>query len=1302
MKFKRISLACYTTVVIAMMAGCQMSAKTITSGNKSGRHSRVFVVPCQAAGIKVDGKLDDWDLSGQIEMSAGSQSAKFAMMYDAQALYISGEVSDATLLMNRHDPLVDPEAGGDADACQVCFHLDPKVALSGYSLPNDKITMNLWQYTDRKEPCLWIGSFPEVKSYDGFFTTVSESVPRQKWPKGVAPRDAYQAAYAITPDRMGYIFEYRIPWGTLGTKTVPQAGDIMACNVQFNWGTSDGMKKAMIGDSAVSAIDVTSASSLVFAPNKSGCWGRAVFCPKGNLPRKMVEAGIVPDTPLPLTFTYDLPRDAEVTIALVNNKGQYARHLVAQGYRQKGAVIESWDGLDDSGQPLPAGKYTWKGIFHDPITTRHLLSVNNSGKPPYSTEDGTGSWGSDHNNPATVCAAGDKMLLGWLANSEAGWGLLRTDLTGRRQWGIKDAGYDVVTDGGSIYVSMGNRIGVYSFTTGQTLKFGNGKTQIGMSTADTKKTELFAGRKIFDGDVTGLVLYQGVLYVSFAGKNMIGLYDAKQGTLRESWTVSAPGRLAIRPDGSLLVISQGKVVAARKDEMTPVVSDHLDSPVSLALDAVGNIYVANGGALQNVSVFTPKGEYVRSIGKPGGRPRMGLFDNTGMLEPGGIAIDKEGKLWVAETLDSPKRISVWKAADGTLLNEFFGAGHYATSAYMDPLNEDEVFCDNVLWKVNLDQGTWYPHSTLYRATKPNSAFQPGVLVGGSVCSEMQICVAKNGRQYLLVNTEKRTYMLYLREGDVMKPLLGVIDTEIMRRPNPWWIPVPLFDDSKKYPNGVYAWQDANDDQVMQDSEIVRYAKDKGEGVFKRVDSDLNLYCWMHGNKKWHDGNGSIFRPLRIEDDGRPVYDFTKPEKMAEGVCDGDMAVDPGDGSFFVLDVGPSSKGKGFFHYSRDGKLLWRYRKVVSWLDSYKSPALKSGEVWGVTRNLGLAGNFTGIATYYGPFTIFTKDGLFVAKCFKDQRQGKSGPDVIKVEAFAGQLVKLEKSGRYLFLGGESDGRVTEILGLDSIRRFEGKYELTAATVNHARQARDKFAEVQTKSQSLVIIRGNDASRAPAVLKVLDDKRAFTARAAYDKKNLYVNFEVNSPAELVNRSSDFQTVFKGGNCLDIQLASDPSANPERKAAAPGDVRILVTRQPDPAKTNAYKTLAVVYRPKLKDFQGKPIVFSTTGGGTESFDEIKISEDVKLADYSVNPVINVTGIALPGFNANVVIPLKVLGWSPEPATKARIDVGYLFGNATGNQITVRAYWANNSFAASMINDIPHESRLEPHEWGDALVE
>ena len=58
--------------------------------------------------------------------------------------------------------------------------------------------------------------------------------------------------------------------------------------------------------------------------------------------------------------------------------------------------------------------------------------------------------------------------------------------------------------------------------------------------------------------------------------------------------------------------------------------------------------------------------------------------------------------------------------------------------------------------------------------------------------------------------------------------------------------------------------------------------------------------------------------------------------------------------------------------------------------------------------------------------------------------------------------------------------------------------------------------------------------------------------------------------------------------------------------------------------------------------------------------------------------------------------------QSGTFRKMDIGYSFGNQTGNTIATRAYWSNHSFSAKVTRDIPHESRLEPTQWGESIVE
>ncbi|MFH1571455.1 MAG: hypothetical protein ABIL09_25920, partial [Gemmatimonadota bacterium] len=756
-------------------------------------------------GVTVDGDLAEWDLSGQIEMFVVSetrqtQSARLAVMYDGQALYLGATVRDPSPMMNRHAPEVDAHKAWDADACQFRLVVDrdaeyPLLETSfEYSQDrsredrrDDIVHLTLWHYTDRGEAAL--------QMHRG----MTYRVPRPEWsPHGAVPPDLFDGAYCRAGDGGGYSFEYRIPWSTLGAANPPRGGDAVAGAVQFNWSAPDGLTTA--GGSAW-AYDVMRQPGFPY--QSAACWGRIVFAAQGGLPAGLADEGVAPPAPLPLRFAYDLPEDGQVTIALLDSARRYVRILAAQAPRLAGQVVEEWDGLDDGGRPLPPGTYTWKGLYHQPITTRFVLSVHNSGRPPYKLDDGTGGWGADHGTATAVCSAGDAVFLAWNA-SESGWGLIRTDLDGRKQWGTHQDADHLATDGTRVFAAGGMGFdrspGVRALDadSGRPLNWGNGSPRLELPGAGAAEP------------VTGLACGGGRVYAAWGGLDAVGVFDGQSGALLATWTVPGAGALAVRPDGSLAAVSRGRVVAVAEGRTAPLVDHHLAAPRGLAIGPDGTLYVANGGKRQDVSVFAPDGRYRRSIGKEGDRPRRGRYDSRGMLEPGGIALDREGRLWVAETLDAPKRQSVWDAATGELVAEYFGGSAYFGWAYMDPEKPDEIYCHNVLWRVDLDRGTWEPLTTVWRATRPNEV---GEAEPGGYAGHFRVVTARSGRQF---GWGMRGYgnVLFMRDGDLFRPIAAAIHVQ---RHNPYmaWPPYPIFADSARFADGTYLWQDGNGDQTIQ-------------------------------------------------------------------------------------------------------------------------------------------------------------------------------------------------------------------------------------------------------------------------------------------------------------------------------------------------------------------------------------------------------------------------------------------------------------------------------------------------------
>ncbi|MFQ3566490.1 MAG: flippase activity-associated protein Agl23 [Aggregatilineales bacterium] len=123
----------------------------------------------------------------------------------------------------------------------------------------------------------------------------------------------------------------------------------------------------------------------------------------------------------------------------------------------------------------------------------------------------------------------------------------------------------------------------------------------------------------------------------------------------------AIGRYA--PDGTLVSAwgRPGQFGAAAQTE--PV--DGLWGPRAVALDAEGNVYIADTGN-KRVRVYTPDGQHLRDIGGAGSG--FGQLD-----EPVGLAVSADGRLFVADTWN--RRISVF-ALDGSPLYVFDVRGWY--------------------------------------------------------------------------------------------------------------------------------------------------------------------------------------------------------------------------------------------------------------------------------------------------------------------------------------------------------------------------------------------------------------------------------------------------------------------------------------------------------------------------------------------------------------------------------------------------------------------------------------------------
>ena len=164
--------------------------------------------------------------------------------------------------------------------------------------------------------------------------------------------------------------------------------------------------------------------------------------------------------------------------------------------------------------------------------------------------------------------------------------------------------------------------------------------------------------------------------------------------------------------------------------------------------------------------------------------------------------------------------------------------------------------------------------------------------------------------------------------------------------------------------------------------------------------------------------------------------------------------------------------------------------------------------------------------------------------------------------------------------------------------------------------------------------------------------------------------------------DFHRFFKTGACLDLQLSTDPQADPSRQQPAAGDLRLLLTVVDD-------KPQAVLYQPILKGTAKQDAwETSTLAGGTTTFDRVVRLTDVRFS---------LTRPSDTGYVLNATVPLKTLGLRIEQGAALQMDWG-LLSTEDGFTVKRRRYWSNQ--LANGTTDEALEARLEPHLWGSLV--
>jgi hypothetical protein len=776
----------------------------------------------------------------------------------------------------------------------------------------------------------------------------------------------------------------------------------------------------------------------------------------------------------------------------------------------------------------------------------------------------------------------------------------------------------------------------------------------------------------------------------------IEIVDVASGKLEREIAVSSPGDLAFAPDGALHAVSGNRIVRVNLagGEHSPTISD-LVRPGPVACDVQGNLYVYDHAEdRKNVRVYDPAGKFQRTIGDPGGF-QTGPWNPNRMDNVTALAVDREGKLWTVEQNWFPKRISC-RRLDGTFLREYLGPTQYGGAGVLDPCDRRRLFYGPMEFEIDWDNGT----SRLKNMTRPAE--------GGDNDGEVPIRV--NNRTYL-VNRSTVVPMtcarIYLYENDRLRLVaaLGLAnDFASLRRPD-----VLLRLGATPLTSLQFAWSDANGDGKAQYEECQFEPKTiRGFTPFKR---DLSIQA-----------GACTYEVKEFLPNGAPVYAVKKlPLPITEA---------HGDGIVYRLDNGLYYRF-GVSHpetaWTADGKTVWTYKQDGASTGGrpnagqYRPDQVvgQYGIVGHETAPEGDLGEFYVINSDYSSWYLWTSDGLLAGRIFRDIRdpgslswnmhehdRGLALDDVAPHgEHFSGWFCRAD-DGRYYAVAGKEHASIVEVRGMEKFKRFGGELTITPEDIRRTHEWEKERAKSNARESARVYDcyltdRGIEVDGAigdwdgiPS-LEIEQPQgappgRSIAFRMCRNASTLYLLYEARGAGPLKNTGEQWDRLFKSGACVDLMIAADDKAAPNRRAPVRGDMRLLMTAL-------GKKPVAVLYDPVNPDAPKEQKWEAVSPTDRVHFDSVRQLSDFRFCSEVLwhGDAVNTSWPV--GYRVEAGLPLKSLGLTAKTQTCVKMDWGILETDDEGAVVLRRTYWANKAASALTLSDVPTEARLEPDMWG-----
>lgn len=1077
----------------------------------------------------------------------------------------------------------------------------------------------------------------------------------------------------------------------------------------------------------------------------------------------------------PVGIKINLDRPSCVTLAIEDASGNRVRNIVVEDPLPAGENTIWWDAMDDhqqrnvrvhgghdtSGALVAPGEYTVRGVARDPIDIlwRFCPYLPNN---PVRTSDRSGQWLSDHRPPCSLLWV-DKTqeMIAGAQLAEGAHAIMWLDANGRKIIGNTNIGTHYMgpakmcrvegPEAPERYVAWG--IGV---TRTDLLIVGitaDHRTETVWQTSGNMledETNIYFSE--FDRRLSAfsLAAYGRKLAISLPFQNKIQfltIESAADGRCKAvpsgEFAVKAPHGLCTDEQGNLYALSEDKLLkysAWDAGATAQVVAKGLDTPRDV-IYAAGKFYVSCQGASHQVWVVSsraPVGKVLAKIGKAGA-PKAGPYDEKKMFHPQGLTLDAKGQLWVAEEDYSPKRISVWNAANGDFVRAFYGPTQYGGGGKVDPKDPTRFYYMGMEFKLDwgkrdakvvdiFDRREW---PNLPRHAEPNDPVyvnnrQYMVNVWNGDCTRGTSLAAiyrydKDGTAHPVALVGQLAEAKSILDDPAIKAKFDprMVDRVMWHR----GASNKLWEAYQKGIDALFAWSDLNGDAKIQPEEIT-VCPGLARGFNMKTDT-LDLIA----------GDGTRIDVQSFTPQGVPVYDLTKAYgrgKFQSG--EQEQIVIGKDGSWCSLLYAPEIAKINGLTTNANGTVKWhggawtgRTADGHTWFAPNAWSSLHAAQLFPTDRKP-WPGEIVGATKINGPtFTlgpdkiecfslnsnsgiiyIMSVDGYFIAPLFKHGLWSKPWENHVLEydesvadrssdgEGFFQAFTKCENGKCYIQALNHTSS-LCEVLGLDSLRRLPSvKVTVTKDDITRAKEYYVAAESARLKKEGAksldctfggdkVTIDGKWDDWQDTEWAYLDEK--VEAAVKSDGKMLYAAWHTCHRNLTKNSGADpWFNMFKTGGALDLMIG--PKATPRRLLISEVDGKMR----------------AILYVPKTKR-KGHAIGISSPNR-TVNFDFIAdVSDKVLFAKSNKWPF--TTRSFDRGANKSTIfhlrgecgefyeigIALNEIGVKIQAGTTLVGDCGVLVGD--GSSVRQRLCWNNKG--TQNLFDAPDEAILRPDLWG-----